>query len=142
MRNEARENISRILNQVRASHLQINQVANLWTQALLQQKTALTCVRQIEETVEDRLEIVQRELQHQGQECFDEVRLNGGDVGRFDGSAIFQQMLEQSQARARDGKSSCFVLKKIVVKVNNVKLVIDGGVVASTWVKNQLISSY
>ena len=82
-------------------------------------KKKITSLNRIEDPVENWLEIIQRQLEHQGQEGLDEVRLDRGDVGVVgpDDVPILEEVLEQSQARRRDGESGGLLLKHSKRKV-------------------------
>ena len=62
-------------------------------------------MNEIEESVEDWLEIIEGQLEHQSQEGLDEVRLDRCDVGvgRLGDVPILEEVLEQPQAGRRDG---------------------------------------
>lgn len=83
---------------------------------MLQKK--ITSLNKIKESVENWLEVIERQLEHERQEGLDEVRLDVGDVGvvRTDDVAILEQVLEQPQARSGDCQSRGFVLKRTRTK--------------------------
>lgn len=84
------------------------------------QKCLNTCVRQIEESIENGFKIVEREFEHEGEKRLDEMIFD--DFNRletFEGRQVLcdqmsltisEDVLEQTKAWGRDGESLGFVL--------------------------------